>query len=229
LNYLRYGPEVSFRQTHQRLSIGTHIKAQLWNYDETGGTVPEYDHEYFVFGLNTQYRFTSASLLRLTVDKYSRRYGDRPSYDLDGRQRLGNPAIRYDYIALGITARQRIYSKMWFGFDYERTDRTDRYDGYNDYVRDNYGFDLSWTPSPRFSIKLSGDYSIYNYPNAFAFHNPVAGRKTLETSQSRLTVAYRIDDHLSLIAEGSYRGSASNDTRIDYDRYQYTLGARWRR
>lgn len=228
MNYLRYGPEVSFRQSHERLSIGAHIKGQLWNYDETGGAVPEYDHEYFIFGLNTQYKFTSTSLVRITADKYSRRYGDRLSYDLDGQQRLGNPKVRYDYIDIGITARQRIYSKMWFGVNYGRSERTDRYDGYNDYVRDSYGVDLSWMPGLRFSLKMSSDYRIYNYPNALAFHNPVAGPKTLETLYGRLTATYEMTGHLSLVVEANYREAASNDLRIQYDRGQFALGVRWR-
>jgi len=227
LNYLRYGPEMSFRQSHERLSIGAHVKGQLWNYDATAGTAPEYDHEYFIVGLNTQYKFTRTSLLRITVDRYSRRYGDRPSHDLDGRQRPGNPSVRYDYIDIGIAARQRIYSQMWFGVNYERTERTDRHEGYNDYVRDSYGLKLSWTPGPRFSLKMSGNYRIYNFPSAFAFHNPVAGPKTLETAQGRLTASYEITRHLNLVAEASYRGAASTDTRIGYDRNQYTLGVRW--
>ena len=228
MNYLRYGPEVSLRQTHARLSIGARIKGQLWNYDETGGAVPEYDHEFFIFGLNTQYKFTPTSLLRITADKYRRRYVDRLSYDLDGQQRLGNPNIRYDYVDIGITTRQRIYSKMWVGVNYGRLERTDRYDGYNDFVRDSYGVDLSWMPGLRFSLKMSGDYRVYNYPNALAFHNPVAGPKTFQTLHSRLTATYEMTSHLSLVAEANYREATSNDLRIQYERGQFALGVRWR-
>ena len=32
---------------------------------------------------------------------------------------------------------------------------------------------------------------------------------------------------LSLIAEGRYRETASNDIRIQYERTQYMLGVRW--
>ena len=112
------------------------IKGQLWNYEEQV-VVPEYDHEYLYLSLYGQYKFTESSLFRMTMEGYSRRYGDRPAFDLDGAQRAGNPNIRYDYYSLQLTARQRILDSMWFGFDIKRTERTDKYVGYNDYTRDS--------------------------------------------------------------------------------------------
>ena len=67
MNYLRYGPELSLRQTHERLSIGAKFKGQLWNYEETT-VVPEYDHEYFLISLYGQYKFTKSSLFRVTTE-----------------------------------------------------------------------------------------------------------------------------------------------------------------
>lgn len=226
MNYLRYGPELTARQSHKRLAFGVKIKGQLWNYEDTG-VVPEYDHEFFEFGLHTQYKFTRTSLLRVEVEKYSRRYGDRPSYDLDGAQRVGNPDVRYDYLAATLTARQRLFDNMWFGLDYERTERTDRYLGYNDYTRDSYGFELHWRPHRRFELELGGFYRIYDYPNAFAFNNPIAGRKTYESAFGNIVGTFDMTATLSLVAEASYRGAASTDTRLAYDRYQYVLGIRW--
>ena len=112
MNYLRYGPELILRQSHKRLAVGAKIKGQLWNYEEQT-VVPEYDHEYFLLSLYGQYKFTPSSLIRVTAEGYSRRYGDRPAFDLDGGQRIGNPNIRYDYYSLELTARQRILDNMW--------------------------------------------------------------------------------------------------------------------
>jgi len=228
MNYLRYGPELTFRQSHERLAIGAKFKAQLWNYEEQK-VVPEYDHEYFTASLYGQYKFTESSLLRLTLEGYSRRYGDRPGFDLDGQQRAGNPKIRYDYYSLELTARQRITDSMWFGFDIERTERADKYVGYNDYTRDSVGFEFHWTPSRRFDLETSGVYRLYDFPNAFAFHEPVAGRKTQESAEIRLIGSFKMNRHLSLVAEARYRETVSNDTRIQYERNQYVLGVRWER
>jgi hypothetical protein len=228
MNYLRYGPEITLRESHQRLSFGARFKGQLWNYEETE-VLPEYDHEYFLLRLFAQYRFTTSSLIRVTAQGYSRRFGDRPAYDLDGEQRLGNPDMRYDYLELGLRARQRIGDSFWFGIDISRTDRTDQHVGYNDYSRDSFGLELHWQPRERLDIEASGVYRIYNYPNAFAFHDPNSGRKTQEAAAGKLSATWRLREGLSLIAEAQYRETVSNDIRIQYERMQYLLGVRWER
>ena len=226
MNYLRYGPELSASQSHEKISFGLKVKGQLWNYEETE-VLPEYDHEYFLFSLYGQYKFTRTSLLRITADYYSRRFGDRPSFDLDGQQRIGNPNIRYDYAALTLRARQRITDSMWFGFEVGRTQRTDQYVGYNDYTRDSFGFEFHWRPGERFDFEAGGVYRLYDYPNAFAFHFPAAGRKTHESVDGNVLATFRMTRHLSLVGEARYRQTVSNDIRIQYDRTLYSLGIRW--
>jgi tetratricopeptide (TPR) repeat protein len=226
MNYVRFGPELTARQSGERLSFGINFKGQLWNYEDIE-VLPEYDHEYFRGRLYGQFKFTSTSLLRVTASYYSRRYGDRPAYDLDGVRRVGNPNIRYDYVALGLRARQRITSNMWFGFDVERAERTDQYVGYNDYTRDSFGFEFHWSPGRRFDIEVDGVYRLYDYPNAFAFHEPTAGRKTQESLDARLEASYWITRNLSIVAEAELREVVSNDIRIQYDRTHYLIGVRW--
>ncbi len=227
LNYVRYGPEINVRQWWGRFSAGLHMKGQLWNYEDTQ-VVPEYDHEYFVFGANLQYKFTRTSLLRLSLEKYSRRYGDRPSFDLDGNQLVTAPTVRYDYLEAGLTARQRITRSMWFGFNYSRTERTDRYLGYNDYGLDQFGFDWHWRAGQRFRFEFDGYYRSYDYPNAFAFNNPAAGIKTLEAVHGKLIAEFRVTPHLSIAADAVYREKESTDARIAYDRLLFSLGVTWR-
>lgn len=226
LNYVRYGPELRFRQSHEKFSVGAQLKGQLWNYDEAL-TAPEYDHEYFLLGAHAQYRFKRSSLLRLTIEKQSRRYGERPSFDLDGQQRLGTPALRYDYLGLGLLARQRITRSMWFGIGYERTDRQDKHAGYNDYIRNAYEVEFHWLASTRFEIDLTGSYRSYDFASAFAFNDPAIGSKTLEVTHAEVAATYRMTPHLSLLVELELRDSVSNDTRNDYSRNQFVIGVRW--
>jgi hypothetical protein len=226
MSYIRYGPEIWMRETFGKFSIGGRAKGQLWNYEETLA-VPEYDHEYWQVGVNTQYRFTQTSLLRLTAEYYTRRFGDRPSYELDGRQIIGNRPIRYDYTELGVEARQRITRAMWFGVAYARTERVDQYVGYNNYFRDDYGAQIHLSVGDRFDLDASATYRIYNYENAFAFHEPTAGRKTLETATGIATATFRMTESLSLVGEYQYRDVTSSDSRIQYARSQILLGVRW--
>jgi len=116
---------------------------------------------------------------------------------------------------------------MWFGFEVERTERADKYVGYNDYARDSVGFEFHWTPARRFDLEAGGVYRLYDFPNAFAFHEPIAGRKTQESAELRLIGSFKMTRNLSLVAEARYRETVSNDTRIQYERNQYVLGVRW--
>ncbi len=226
MNYLRYGPELSLRRSYRRLALGAVFKGQLWDYDDTE-VLPEYDHEYFLTRLYTQYKLSETSLVRLTGEVYSRRYSDRPSYDLDGAQRLGNPNVRYDYWAASFRARQRITDSMWFGVDYGRTERTDKHVGYNDYTRDDYAAEFHWSPGERFDFEINGIYRLYDYPNAFAFHEPGAPIKDQESTEVRVLGSFRMTRSLTLVAEGRYTETVSNDTRIEYERTEYLLGVRW--
>ena len=226
MNYLRYGPELMLRQSFSRLAIGAEIKGQLWNYEEQL-VVPEYDHEYFLLKLHGQYKFTQSSLLRITVEGYSRRFGDRPAYDLDGRQRIGNPNIRYDYYSLEVTARQRVLNSLWFGFNVKRTERADQYVGYNDYTRDSFGAEIHWSPTDRFELEARGDYRLYDYPNAFAFNETTVGRKTQESARARIIGTFQMTRRLSLVGQVRYRETVSNDTRIQYQQNQFAIGVRW--
>lgn len=226
LSYLRFGPEIWFREKIGRLTFGGRVKGQLWNYEDTE-VVPEYDNEYWLIGLNGQWRFTSTSLVRLKAEYFTRRFGDRPAYELDGTQLIGNPTVRYDYTRAGMEARQRVTSLMWFGIGYARTERVDQYRGYNNYFRDDYGAEFHVQLGDRFEVDAEARYNIYNYENAFAFHEPTAGRKTLETASARGIVTFRMTNHLQLTAEYTYRDVISNDTRIEYSRSQIMLGVRW--
>ncbi len=224
--YVRYGPELTFRQSYRRFALGLKVKGQLWDYEEVE-EVPAYDHEYFLFGGYGQYKFTRTSLLRFSADRYTRRYSDRRARDLDGTIDIDNDNLRFDYLDLGVTARQRITDTMWFGVEYQRRERTDQFVGYNDYTRDSYGGEIHLGLGGRFDLEASGYYRLYNFPNAFAFNNPVIGAKTLESVDINVIATYRMTRSLYLVFEASVDERASTDTRIQYDRNQYVLGVRW--
>ncbi len=225
-NYLRYGPELRLRQSYKKLSLGAILIGQLWDYEDVE-EVPSYDHEFFRVGLHTQYRFTRTALLRVNVEKSSRRYTNRPSFDLNGNQLITNPSLRYDYLEASLIARQRITRSMWFGFEYQRTEREDRYVGYNDYVRDHYQFDYSWSPGYRFDFDIEAFYRNYNYPNAFAFNEPTRPAKTLEVAEIDVSARYRFTPSLSVVLDARLRETVSNDTRIEYERNMYMLSVYW--
>ena len=93
---------------------------------------------------------------------------------------------------------------------------------------DEFGFDFSWDPTNRFSLDLKTSYRNYDYPNAFAFHNPLGGVKSLETIRARFNTEYRITPRFSVSLDADYHDSSSSDTRINYDRTWFTLGFTWK-
>ncbi len=226
MSYLRYGPEFWARKRWGFFTAGLRAKGQLWNYEEVVA-VPAYDHEFWNIGLHTDFRLSSTSLLRMSGQYYTRRFGDRPAFELDGTQPLGNPTVRYDYLQVNIEARQRITDAMWFGIGFSRTDREDRHVGYNNYIRDQYAVEYHLRLWNRFRLDLRGRYYNYNYENAFAFHEPTAGRKTMEYLVGSVIAAYRMTDSLDLVAEYHFRDVDSNDERLAYGRGQAILAVRW--
>lgn len=226
MSYQRYGPEFWIRESFGPLSIGARVKGQLWNY-KTVGVVPEYDHEYWLLGLNSEYQFSRSSLLRIKGEYYTRRYSDRPSYNLDGTQPANNPTVRYDYIELGLTARQRLTRSMWIDLSYLLTDREDRHLGYNNFRRNEFELQYHLTLSDRFNFEVFGRYRVYDYENAFAFNNPAAGRKELNTLDAGVEATFIMTNNLELAAEYFLRDVDSNDTRIAYDRSHAVLAVRW--
>ena len=226
MSYLRYGPEFWARKRWGFLTAGLRAKGQLWNYEEVA-QVPAYDHEYWNIGLNTDFRLSQTALLRLSGEYYTRRYGDRPSFELDGTQLLGNPTVRYDYRQASFEARQRVTRGIWFGIGYQRTVREDQYLGYNNYVRDRYGAQFQLRISDRFRLNLRGYYYNYDYGNAFAYHEPTAGQKTMERIVGSAIASFRMTDSLDLVGEYHYRDVNSNDDRLEYGRTQAVLAVRW--
>ena len=116
---------------------------------------------------------------------------------------------------------------MWFGISYKRTDRQDRHVGYNDYVRDEYSLEYNLGVGQRFDLNTYARYRLYNYPNAFAFNEPTAGVKTLETLDSGVEATFRMTDSLELAGEYFLRDVISSDNRIEYARSQFLLAIRW--
>ena len=226
MNFLRYGPEFWGRKRFGRFTFGARAKGQLWDYEEVE-VVPEYDHEFWNMGLHTDIRMSPTSLLRLSGEYYTRRFSDRPSFELDGTQPLGNPAVRYDYVEYAIEARQRVTRSFWFGLGYARTDRQDRHVGYNNYVRDEYAAQIRLNLGDRFSFGSRVFFQNYNYENAFAFHEPTAGRKTLERLGASANATYRITDSFEIVGEYFYRDVVTNDTRLAYTRGMASLAVRW--
>ncbi|MEO1203160.1 MAG: hypothetical protein AAFX10_10660 [Pseudomonadota bacterium] len=226
-NYVRYGPELSYRQFHDRFGFGIRGRAEIWNYDAVE-EVPEYDHEFFLLSTYGQFKISPTSMLRLTATGHSRQFNDRLARDADGSIDRDNELLKYTYLEARVTALQQIGSKFWFSVDYERRQREDDFVGYADYTRDSYGAEFRFGLGARLDLTVAGYYRLYDFPNAFAFHNPDQGAKTLESQDIDITASYRMTRTLFLVLEAAMQERVSTDARIEYERSQFVLGVHWR-
>ncbi len=226
-SYVRYGPELSYRQFHERMGFGIRGRAEIWNYSAVE-EVPEYDHEFFLLSAYGQFKISPTSMLRLTATGHSRQFNDRLARDEDGSIDIDNDLLNYDFLEARVTALQRIGGKFWFSVDYERRQREDGFVGYADYTRDSYGAEFRVGLGARFDLTAAGYYRLYDFPNAFAFNNPEQGVKTLESLDIDVTASYRMTRSLFLVLEAAMRERTSTDSRIEYERSQFVLGVHWR-
>ena len=79
----------------------------------------------------------------------------------------------------------------------------------------------------RFRINLSMTQRMFDYPNAFAFNEPIAGPRELDATTGNLWAEYRITRRLSAWAEIELIDVTSTDTRTQYDRTRTMIGAKW--
>ena len=128
-----------------------------------------------------------------------------------------------------MSARQRLTAGLWFGVKYIFTDRRDQYVGYNDYTRDGFGAEIHYEFGDNFTLDVEGLYRIYNFANAYAFHNPTVDRKTMETASGRIAFRYDMPWNLRLAGDFTYHEVASNDARIAYERGMFMLSLEWNR
>ena len=94
-------------------------------------------------------------------------------------------------------------------------------------VAQNFGKDVMIVNAWRTSMQAGGIYRLYDFPNAFAFHNPAASIKTQENLDARISAQFRMTQGLSLVGRARYRETVSNDTRIEYERWEFILGVLW--
>jgi hypothetical protein len=226
LSYLRYGPEFWAWKRWGRYRFGFRAIGRLYNYEEVE-VVSEYDHEYWLAGLNSHIRIFNNTMIRLNADYFTRRYSDRLAFELDGTQPAGNPTVRFDYLEGNVEVRQRLTRAMWFSLGYSWRDREDRHVGYNSYVRHEYAARLNLRLGDRFTFEMTGRFQDYDYENAFAFHEPTQPQKTMERAIGSARATYQMFEHFDLVAEFFYRQTDSNDTRLAYDRTQTVLSVRW--
>jgi hypothetical protein len=69
----------------------------------------------------------------------------------------------------------------------------------------------------------------YDFPNALAFNNPLAARRSIDTSRTDLQLEYAFSGSLALWIALESESTTSTDLREAFDRSIATVGIKWRR
>ena len=72
-------------------------------------------------------------------------------------------------------------------------------------------------------------HRTFDYPNAFAFNDPVGGPLDMDTTDAAFVSRFRLTRHFSIWSEVQYNDVSSTDQRITYDRLRGILGIQWSR
>jgi hypothetical protein len=199
--------------------------------DEYGRAEPvaNFDHDFFYTGVDIDYALGDLTTLRFGLRQYRTPYDDRPARDLTGALLDTNPAQRYDHRGVQVGVTRQLGRAVELEADYLRLERVDEFVGYYDYTQDVLRLRARFRPAPRFDLALSALARSYDYPRAFAFHVPAAGRRELEELGLELEAEFRISQRLALVAELDSLDVTSTDARAQYVRTRSMLGVEWRR
>jgi hypothetical protein len=166
--------------------------------------------------------------LNLGILKYARAYDERLARDANGDLRTSNGFLEYDYSGLEIGVTYRPVRAVELSVDYLQLDRQDGFVGYYDTTQDQLRLKLSYRPNPRLRLSFAATSRVYDYPNAFAFNDPLAGPLELDDIGAEIRGEFQITRRLSAWAQLITQDVTSTDPRLEYARARSMLGVLWR-
>jgi tetratricopeptide (TPR) repeat protein len=227
-SYVAAGVQAQYGHRLGRWRWGFDLGFERRNYGAVS-QVPNYDQNYLHGAVTIDYALRPRTTLKVELPNYKRLYDERPAYDLNGSLLTTNPAQRYAYKGLRVGVVQRLGRVFELDADLLRLDRKDEFQGYDDYSQDALRLGTAFRPGTRLRMSVAAVARRYNYPNAFAFNEPTAGPRTLDSSSVELSAEFLVTRKLAIWAEIATTDVTSTDSRAAYARTQTLLGASWRR
>lgn len=229
--HLDFGGEAKLRQKVGNVEYKLDTKLAMLFYNDPIVMAP-LDHMLFELGGSGRFPLGSKSTkLKLGYDFAIRDYSNRSARNTQGVQSRANGLLTYYYHTVNAQLFQKLGRKFYAYLDYWHTWRIDGAVGYNSYSKDRVKLRLRYHLTRNFLLHGSVSYSRKNYPNAFAYDNPAAGKKTYNLTEASLKAEY---DHLfsgfgdpSLWIKGDYVKQSSSDLRYAYNQTQAVIGADW--
>jgi hypothetical protein len=211
-----------------RFLFGFDVDYQRRQYEDAGG-LENYDHDSYDNRGFVDVEIGPRSEIGFGLRRLRRIYDERRARDLTGALTTTDDFVEYDYRGLDLEFRRLIGTSLIAEIGISRLDRTDMYRGYNDYVQDIASAGITFQPNARLRVSARVSAHNYDFPNAFAYNNPVAGPRELEVSRADIELEYAFTDQLALTVSATTDDSTATDVREQYDQSVASIGVRWRR
>jgi tetratricopeptide (TPR) repeat protein len=232
----KFGPHVYYHRERGRFGYGFSAEAFLNKYDnkfedepEPRGSLDYLDltHEQYQVGAHVSFDLLKHTALRVSYDRYRRDYTRRLAKAADGVRYSNNDPLQLDYQDMGVKMTQDLGRRVDVSLAYQFTQRSDNFEGYDDYDRHSGLASIAFR-TRRLGAEAGIVYRTYDFPNGFAFDEPLAGDKTLDRMFAYFEASYRIRQRYHIMASAELDAVDATDPRSAYDRNLFSVGMRWR-
>ena len=227
LSYRGGGIDADYLHEFGRVLFGFEVDYQRRQYEDVLG-LPSFDHEIYDNRAFVDVAINSRTEVGLGLGRMRRSYDERLARELTGEFSAGSDFVEYDYQDVELAFRRMLGPSLLAEVGVSRQKRVDAYVGYNDYLRDGTRVGINYQPSDRLYVQFGAAVYAYDYPNAFAFNNPVAGARQLDVNRIDILMDYALTSRLTLSLSAFNDSSSATDTREEYDLSIASLGIRWR-
>ena len=231
----KFGPHLYYHRERGRFGYGFSAEAFLNKYDnqfedepEPRGSLDYLDltHEQYELGAHVTFDLLRHTRLRVAYDRFRRDYTRRLAKAADGVRYSNNETMQYDYQNIGARITQDLGRNLDLSLAYQFSQRADNFEGYDDYDRHSGLASISFN-TRRLDAEAGVVYRTYDFPNGFAFDNPLAGEKTLDRMFAYFEASYRIRQRYHIMASAELDTVDATDPRSAYDRNQFSIGLLW--
>ncbi len=227
-DYFSTGVEANYRNTMGKVDYGVNGKLAFNTFDSPPpGITYTLDHTYIRVGADAAVPITANNKLKGGLTHWIEAYSNRSARDATGAYSAANPLLTYTYDEADLSLHNRLSADWRLYLDYSHTWRNDSWVQYNNYAQDRYGFRVLYEQGP-VKARLSAHHWSRNYPHAFAFDNPIAGKKVYSGNSLALKGEWEQTKTTALWAELAYYMQNTTDLRYKYTHGIAMVGVAWK-
>ena len=224
-NYTSQGAMLEYRQQFTAWDMQLMMETEVRDYEDPM-IVSQYDHHSrtVIAALNCCSGATVEGGMHLRG--IAQDYSDRPARDRQGNALNANARLSYRKRQGGFVMALHPFRGLTVYTNVDREYTEDMFMNYNDSVRDVARFRIRWRPARGWLTRTVFRVWREDYPNAFAFDNPLKGPKRYNGTDFTFKLA-REWKSLTLYALADFTDQNSTDLRYQYQRWLWIGGGEW--